>query len=81
METPKNGRVKYKYNEKCGMFELDKTYGFSFPFEFGFVPSKIAEAEIPWMRWLCLMKPHFPDAWFWPTYWAYYKRNSVRENR
>jgi inorganic pyrophosphatase len=41
VETPRNGRVKYKYNEKYGMFELDKTlpYGFSFPFEFGFVPS------------------------------------------
>jgi inorganic pyrophosphatase len=25
VETPKNGRVKYKYNEKYGMFELDKT--------------------------------------------------------
>jgi inorganic pyrophosphatase len=43
VETPKNGRVKYKYKEKYGMFELDKTlpYGFSFPFEFGFVPSTI----------------------------------------
>src|ERR1700693_1883180 len=43
VETPKNGRVKYKYNEKYGVFELDKTlpYGFSFPFEFGFVPSTI----------------------------------------
>jgi inorganic pyrophosphatase len=40
-ETPKNGRLKCKYNEKNGMFQLDKTlpYGFSFPFEFGFVPS------------------------------------------
>jgi len=43
VETPKNGRIKYKYNEKNGMFQLDKTlsYGFSFPFEFGFVPSTI----------------------------------------
>jgi inorganic pyrophosphatase len=43
VETPKNGRIKYKYNEKYGMFQLDKTlpYGFSFPFEFGFVPSTI----------------------------------------
>jgi inorganic pyrophosphatase len=33
-ETPRNGRIKHKYNEKYGMFELDKTlpYGFSFPF-------------------------------------------------
>jgi inorganic pyrophosphatase len=44
VETPKNARIKYKYNEKYGIFELDKTlpYGFSFPFEFGFVPSTIA---------------------------------------
>jgi len=43
VETPKNGRIKYKYNEKYGIFQLDKTlpYGFSFPFEFGFVPSTI----------------------------------------
>jgi len=42
VETPKDGRIKYKYNEKYGMFQFDKTmpYGFSFPFEFGFVPSK-----------------------------------------
>jgi inorganic pyrophosphatase len=43
VEAPRNGRIKYKYNEKYGMFQLDKTlpYGFSFPFEFGFVPSTI----------------------------------------
>jgi inorganic pyrophosphatase len=43
VETPRNGRIKYKYNKKYGMFQLDKTlpYGFSFPFEFGFVPSTI----------------------------------------
>jgi inorganic pyrophosphatase len=43
VETPKNGRIKYRYNEKYGMFQFDKTlpYGFSFPFEFGFVPSTI----------------------------------------
>jgi inorganic pyrophosphatase len=41
VETPKNGRIKYKYNEEYGMFQLDKSlpFGFSFPFEFGFVPS------------------------------------------
>lgn len=43
VETPKNGRIKYKCNEKYGIFQLDKSlpYGFSFPFEFGFVPSTI----------------------------------------
>jgi inorganic pyrophosphatase len=49
VETPKNGRLKYKYNEKYGMFELDKTlpYGFSFPFEFGFVPSTVGDDGDP----------------------------------
>ena len=49
VETPKNGRIKYKYNEKYGMFQLDKTlpYGFSFPFEFGYVPSTIGEDGDP----------------------------------
>ena len=43
VETPKNGRIKYKYNEEYGMLQLDKSLplGFSFPFEFGFVPSTI----------------------------------------
>jgi inorganic pyrophosphatase len=43
VKTPKNGRIKYKYNEKYGIFQFDETlpYGFSFPFEFGFVPSTI----------------------------------------
>jgi inorganic pyrophosphatase len=43
VETPKHGRIKYKYSEKYGIFQFDKTlpYGFSFPFEFGFVPSTI----------------------------------------
>ena len=43
VETPKNGRIKYKYNEEYGMFQLDKSlpFGFSFPSEFGFVLSTI----------------------------------------
>jgi inorganic pyrophosphatase len=43
VETPKNGRIKYQHNEEYGMFQLDKSlpFGFSFPFEFGFVPSTI----------------------------------------
>jgi inorganic pyrophosphatase len=43
VETPRDGRTKYKYNEKYDLFEFDKTmpYGFSFPFEFGFVPSTL----------------------------------------
>jgi len=38
VQTPQNGGIKYKYNEKCGMFQFDKTlpYGFSLSFDFGF---------------------------------------------
>ena len=41
VETPRDGRTKYKYSKEYGAFQFDKTlpYGFSFPFEFGFVPS------------------------------------------
>jgi hypothetical protein len=82
VETPKNGRIKYKYNENFGMFQFDKTlpYGFSFPFEFGFVPTTRAEMEILWMCWSYPMKQRFQDASSWAKFWEYYKRNSEKEN-
>ena len=62
VETPKNGRVKYKYNEKYGMFELDKTlpYGLSFPFEIGFVPSTIGGDGDPLDALVLSHEPTFP---------------------
>lgn len=41
VETPKNGRIKYKYNESIFQFDKNWPYGFSFSFEFGFVASTI----------------------------------------
>jgi inorganic pyrophosphatase len=62
VETPRNGRVKYKYNEACNMFQFDKTlpYGFSFPFEFGFVPSTIGGDGDPLDALVLSEEPTFP---------------------
>jgi inorganic pyrophosphatase len=62
VETPKNAGVKYKYNEKYGIFQFDETlpYGFSLPFEFGFVPSTIGGDGDLWMWWFHPTKPTFP---------------------
>jgi inorganic pyrophosphatase len=62
VETPKNAGVKYKYNEKYGMFQFDKTlpYGFSFPFEFGFVPSTIGGDGDPLDVLVLSDEPTFP---------------------
>ena len=49
IETPKGRRTKFKYEEDSGLFSLSKILpqGFSFPFNFGFVPSTIAEDGDP----------------------------------
>jgi inorganic pyrophosphatase len=41
IETPKGSRNKYKYDEKSGLFRLDKLMptGTVFPFDFGFLPA------------------------------------------
>lgn len=45
IETPKGHRNKFKYDEKSGLFCLSNLLpqGFSFPFDFGFIPSTRAE--------------------------------------
>jgi inorganic pyrophosphatase len=45
IETPKGRRTKFKYDEKSGLFKLDKMVpaGFAFPFDFGFLPSTLGE--------------------------------------
>ena len=62
VETPKNAGVKYKYNEKYGIFQFDETLpcGFSLPCEFGFVPSTIGGDGDLWMWWFHPTKPTFP---------------------
>lgn len=45
IETPKGRRNKFKYDEESGLFCLSNLLpqGFSFPFDFGFIPSTRAE--------------------------------------
>jgi len=83
VETPRNGRIKYKYNEKYGMFQLDKTlpYGFSFPFEFGFVPSPIGGDGDPLDVLVLSDEATFPGCLVMAKFWECYKGNSAKERR
>jgi inorganic pyrophosphatase len=49
IETPKGRRNKFKYEHDSGLFSLSNLLpeGFSFPFDFGFIPSTIAEDGDP----------------------------------
>ncbi|HEX3684021.1 MAG TPA: inorganic diphosphatase [Bryobacteraceae bacterium] len=49
IETPKGRRNKFKYDEESGLFSLSNILpqGFSFPFDFGFIPSTEAEDGDP----------------------------------
>jgi inorganic pyrophosphatase len=49
IETPKGRRNKFKYKPDSGLFTLSHLLpeGFSFPFDFGFIPSTAAEDGDP----------------------------------
>lgn len=49
IETPRGSRIKFKFEPASGLFEISKFLpkGFVFPFEFGFVPSTVAEDGDP----------------------------------
>jgi len=49
IETPKHSRRKYKFDETSGLFKLSSVLpeGFNFPFDFGFIPSTLAEDGDP----------------------------------
>jgi inorganic pyrophosphatase len=49
IETPKGRRNKFKYEPDSGLFALSNLLpeGFSFPFDFGFIPSTAAEDGDP----------------------------------
>jgi inorganic pyrophosphatase len=49
VETPRGSRIKFKFEPGSGLFEISKFLpkGFVFPFEFGFVPSTVAEDGDP----------------------------------
>ena len=49
IETPKGRRNKFKYDPESFLFTLSRVLpeGFSFPFDFGFIPSTLAEDRDP----------------------------------
>jgi len=49
IETPKGRRNKFKYEPESGLFTLSRVLpeGFTFPFDFGFIPSTLAEDGDP----------------------------------
>jgi inorganic pyrophosphatase len=49
IETPRGSRNKYKYDEQHGLFALSKVLpaGSVFPFDFGYIPSTLAEDGDP----------------------------------
>ena len=49
IETPKGRRNKFKYDEESELFTLSHVLpqGFVFPFDFGFIPSTVAEDGDP----------------------------------
>jgi inorganic pyrophosphatase len=49
IETPKGSRNKFAFDAKLGVFKLKKVLpaGMSFPYDFGFVPSTLAEDGDP----------------------------------
>jgi hypothetical protein len=53
IETARGARNKMAYDEELGMFRLKKVLpeGMTFPYDFGFVPSTLADDGDPQMRW------------------------------
>ena len=49
IETPKGSAIKYAYSHQSGLFRAKRTLprGMAFPFNFGFVPSTLAEDGDP----------------------------------
>ena len=49
IETPRGGRDKFDYDRETGLFKLKRTLpeGMSFPLDFGFIPSTLAEDGDP----------------------------------
>jgi inorganic pyrophosphatase len=62
IETPKGCRNKYKFDPKLRSFTLSRVLpdGMVFPYDFGFVPSTIAEDDDPIDVLLLMDAPAFP---------------------
>jgi inorganic pyrophosphatase len=62
IETPKGSRNKYAFDEKQRVFGLTKVLpaGMEFPYDFGFVPSTLAEDGDPTDVLVLMDEPAFP---------------------
>lgn len=62
IETPKGSRNKYAFDPKQRIFELKRVLpaGMAFPYDFGFVPSTIAEDGDPTDVLVLMDEPAFP---------------------
>jgi inorganic pyrophosphatase len=62
IETPKGSRNKYAFDTKMNVFELSKVLpaGMAFPYDFGFVPSTLAEDGDPVDVLVLMDEPAFP---------------------
>jgi len=62
IETPKGSRNKYAFDPKQKIFELKKVLpaGMAFPYDFGFVPSTLAEDGDPVDVLVLMDEPAFP---------------------
>jgi inorganic pyrophosphatase len=62
IETPKGSRNKFSFNTKDRLFELKKVLpsGMAFPYDFGFVPSTLAEDGDPIDVLVLMDEPAFP---------------------
>jgi len=63
IETPKDSRNKFAFDPKRGVFELKKVLpaGMSFPYDFGFVPSTLADDGDPIDVLVLMDEPAFPS--------------------
>ncbi|MGN6546663.1 MAG: inorganic diphosphatase [Aureliella sp.] len=62
VETPRDGRNKFKFDERSGQFRLGSVLpaGMSFPYDFGFIPDTRAEDGDPLDVLLLMDEPAFP---------------------
>jgi inorganic pyrophosphatase len=62
IETPKGSRNKYAFDSEQRIFELKKVLpaGMAFPYDFGFVPSTVAEDGDPTDVLVLMDEPAFP---------------------
>src|SRR3569623_1676893 len=62
IETPKGSGNKFNYDPESGLYELGSPMpeGFTFPFEFGFIPSTLGDDGDPLDVLVLMGSPTFP---------------------